>query len=229
VNPILREFAEPAGDDDRPDFMVTLGLAAPYTLEDVKQAYLEKAKQVHPDRGGSPEEFNALQGAFERAKAFVAFRADRRTWIAGQMDRYLALQRAVDRLRRLGAEVTTNAYDWMEHSFGDFAQLTETVVGVSAIDAPNGDEIIAAMCEEHDALRELREIELSGSTVSDDAVLSLRIFTMLRRLDLSRTQISNRALSIADVETLEDLNLDETPIGWWAKRRITACVRRRAE
>lgn len=230
MNPLLAEFAEPVPDDDRPECMITLGLAPPYTLEDVKQAYLEKAKLHHPDRGGSPAEFNALQEAFERAQAYVAFRADRRTWIAGQMDRYVALERAIARLRGLGAEVTTDAYDWMEHSFGDFAQLTETAVRVSAAGAANGDQIIAAMAEEAAPLRELREIELPGATVSDDAVLSLRIFTMLRRLDLSGTQISDRALHVADdVPTLEEIVLDDTQIGWWAKHRLAARLRRRAD
>ena len=230
MNPILREFAEQVPDDDRPDFMVTLGLAPPYTLDDVTQAYLEKAKQLHPDRGGSPDEFNVLQEAFERAQAYVAFRADRRTWIAGQMDRYITLERAIARLRGLGAEVATDAYDWMEHSFGDFAQLTETPVCVRAADAPNGDEIIAALVEEAGPLNELREVELPGATVSDAAVLRLRIFPMLRRLDLSHTQISDAALTVADdIPTLEEIVVDDTQIGWWAKHRLAAKLRRRAE
>ena len=38
--------------DGRPDFMAMLGLMPPYALEDVKAAYLAKAKELHPDKGG---------------------------------------------------------------------------------------------------------------------------------------------------------------------------------
>ena len=37
--------------------MVTLGLLPPYTLEDIRAAYREKAKTLHPDRGGTPADF----------------------------------------------------------------------------------------------------------------------------------------------------------------------------
>jgi hypothetical protein len=216
-------------DDPRPEFMVALGLAPPYTIEDVKQAYFEKVKHAHPDHGGTAAEFDGLQKAFEQAQAYLGYRSDRRSWIAGQMDRYVALERAIERLRRLGAEVTTTAHEWMVQSFGDFAQLTETAVCVRAVDAPNGDQIVAAMVDEYVPLRELRQIELPGARVSDDAVLSLCVFTMLTRLDLSRTTISPRALAVVDdLEALEEFILDGTPIGWWTKRRHAARLRRRA-
>ncbi len=51
-------------NDNRPDYMVELGLAPPYTQADVMQAYYAKAKKVHPDHGGTAEEFRALQEAF---------------------------------------------------------------------------------------------------------------------------------------------------------------------
>ena len=49
--------------DNRPAYMITLGLAPPYAAEDVKQAYLEKAKLALPDRGGSTAAFNEIQQA----------------------------------------------------------------------------------------------------------------------------------------------------------------------
>ena len=49
--------------------MVTLGLAPPYAIEDVKHAYREVARATHPDRGGSAAAFAAVHEAFERDQA----------------------------------------------------------------------------------------------------------------------------------------------------------------
>lgn len=215
--------------DPRPKFMHALGLAPPYTLEDVHQAYREHAKQAHPDRGGSVEAFREIQEAFEQARAFLEFQSDRRHWIAAQTERYIALQEALERLARVGATVETTSRDWLKDSFGDFAQLTETVTLVRAVDAANGDAIIAALLDEHAALRELTAIELPGCQVSDDAVLRLSAFELLKRLDLSRTPISNRALDVVEaIPMLQTLALEETSVGWLARRRVQSVLRRRA-
>ena len=39
----------------------------PCSPEDVKQAYLAKAKLAHPDAGGNTQQFVELQTAYERA------------------------------------------------------------------------------------------------------------------------------------------------------------------
>ena len=43
-----------------------LGLCPPFSLEDIKSAYRRKAFEAHPDRGGSPEEFQAAESAYRR-------------------------------------------------------------------------------------------------------------------------------------------------------------------
>jgi len=215
--------------DPRPKFMIALGLAPPYTLDDVQQAYREHAKQAHPDRGGSVAAFRELQEAFEQAQAYLEFRSDRRNWIAAQMEHYVALGEAVTRLEQLGATVTTTSRDWLQESYGDFAQLTATATLVRAVDAPNGDAIIAMMLDEKQALRELAAIELPGCQVSDQAVLRLAEFELLKRLDLSRTPISNDALPVVEaIPTLLTVTVDDTSVGWLARRRLNALLRKRA-
>ena len=61
-------MASSSSRDHRPEFMVRLGLAPPYSIEDVKAAYRDQAKRAHPDHGGSSREFHALQEAFDRAQ-----------------------------------------------------------------------------------------------------------------------------------------------------------------
>ncbi len=216
--------------DSRPDFMVTLGLAPPYAIEDVKQAYRDKVKDAHPDRGGSVAAFNEIQQAFERAQAYLEFRGDRRSWIAGRMARYAELQRAIERLEKLGAAVTTFAPAWLEQSFGDFAQLTETVKAVRLQGPADGDVVIASLMGDLPSFRELETLALPKCWVSDQSVLSLAPLQQLKHLDLSGTQVTALMLDIIDeIDSLETLNLDGTKVGWLAKRGAKARLRRRQD
>jgi hypothetical protein len=214
--------------DLRPDFMATLGLMPPYAIEDVKQAYRDKVKDAHPDRGGSVAAFNEIQQAFERATAYLEFRADRRAWIAGKMGRYAELQEAIERLKRLGAEVTTFSPAWLEQSYGDFAQLTETVKVVRVEGPADGDAVIAEMLEHVAGFREIETLALPRCRVSDQSVLALRTFQQLKHLDLSGTPVTALILDIIDsIESLEVLNLEKTQVGWLARRGAKARLRRR--
>lgn len=201
--------------------MIELGLAPPYTHEDVMQAYYAKAKRVHPDHGGTAEEFRALQEAFEKAKQYTDFRSDRRNWIATKMDDYLAVRRVIERLEALDAEVVTNAVDWLEKSFGDFAQLTETITSVRLVNSNRVDELIDAMVGERDTLGNMTQLQLSGCQLSDAAAQRLDAFKQLKHLDLSGTPITNDSLWFVDeLPALESLNLDGTQVGWWMKRKV---------
>ena len=214
--------------DPRPHVLVTLRLAPPSAIEDVKQAYREKARATHPDRGGSAAAFAAVHEAFERAQAYLEFRQDRRSWIAGKMARYAALQEAIAQLEKLGAEVTAYAPEWLEQSYGDFAQLTEHVTKIRLVNSPNPRPFVEALVDHYPSLRELNTLDLSGSSLDDDLVLQLSIFQQLRFLDLSRTSITKRALSIVDaIDSLRELNLEGADVGWWAKRGVAAQLAKR--
>ena len=56
---------------ETPGCLRSMGLEWPCTEEQVKSAYLALAKEHHPDRGGDPREFHALQKKFELAMSFV--------------------------------------------------------------------------------------------------------------------------------------------------------------
>ncbi len=210
--------------------MVELGLLPPYALEDVKQAYLIKAKKVHPDHGGTAVEFRALQEAFERAKQYTEFHSDRRSWIAAKMNEYIAVQRVVERLQQYGAEVTTHSIDWLEKSYGDFAQLTETITSLRLIDSPNADEMIRHMVGERESLGGLTRLELPSCQVSNEAVLQLEAFQQLRYLDLTGTPITEESLGIVNmILGLESLELQGSRVGWWMRRKVRLVLQKRRD
>jgi hypothetical protein len=216
--------------ETRPDFMVVLDLLPPYTQEDVKRAYLAKAKQVHPDHGGTVERFRQLQEAFDKGRQYTEFRSDRRNWIAARMNDYIEVQKVEQQFQQYGADVTSHSNDWLEKSLGDFAQLTESIIRVRLADSPNADEMIRFMVTEPVALATLQQLELPGCQLSDDSVLQLGIFQQLQTLDLSRTSISHRALSIAEVlPELETLKVEGITLGWWAKYKLNRLLRRHLE
>jgi hypothetical protein len=213
--------ARSAKDIDRPPFMVKLGLMPPYMAEDVEKAYLSKLKEIRPDLGGDPQPFYEVQNAYMQAKEYLKFRGDRRGWIAKRMDEYLAVQEVTEQLKAFGAEVQTNFVDWLQKSFGDFAELTEKVLAIKLNDAPNGDEFIDFIVNHREQLLELERLNLAGCTVSDAAVRQLSVFRRLRELDLSRTPITWQSLHIVEwLPELQDVNVAGTNLNWLTRRKL---------
>lgn len=216
--------------DGRPDFMVILGVAPPYAEEDVKQAYLSKAKLLHPDHGGNAHDFDALHRAFEQAQQYLAFRANSRGWIAKQMDGYLHSREVVDKLEQFGAVVQTQVIDWLERSFGDFAELTDSITGIRLENSPRAQQVIELMLANITALERLTCVELPGCQVSDELAFQLAEFQQLQRLDLSGTQITKAALELFEaLPSLQSFDVSDTHVGWWARRKLAAQLESRRE
>ncbi len=218
--------ANSAKEVERPPFMVKLGLMPPYMPEDVEKAYLACVKEIRPDLGGDPKPFYEVQTAYMQAKEYLKFRGDRRGWIAKQMEAYIAEQEVVDRLKAFGAEVETNALDWLQKSFGDFAELTEKILGIRLHDSVNGDEFVEYLVSEHDKLLELRSLDLAGCGITDASVRQLSVFRRLKELNLSRTPITWEALHIVQwLPELETVHVEGTGLSWLTKRKLAAQLR----
>jgi hypothetical protein len=208
--------------------MVVLGLLPPYALEDVKQSYRAKAHLAHPDHGGNVDDFLALQEAYQAAREYVDFVGDRRQWIATMVERSLRQDKVIQRLKSFGANVDTSTLDALQRTLGDFAVLSEAVVRVTLTGSRSGNEVLRVLTTEAKALKNLKHLSLSDSHVTDDEVMKLRRFAQLSSLDLSGTPITKQSLSIVpSIPTLTSLNIQGTRVGWWARRRTSALMRRR--
>jgi hypothetical protein len=216
------------GTPDRPQFAVTLGLLPPYTIDDVKRAYMDKVKDAHPDRGGDREAFDRIQRAFEEGQEYLRFRSDRRKWIAARMDEYLAILALNERLQKLGAEVETVMLDWVRRSFGDFADLTESIVGIRLTGATNVGELVETLVREQACLAGLKRLELPGCPVTDAIAWHLRPLKGLTHLDLSNTAITWRALSLVDfLPALVTFDVGGTSVSWWPRVRLKRALGKR--
>ncbi len=218
--------AKNAKEIDRPPFMVKLGLMPPYMPEDVERAYLARIKDIRPDLGGDPQPFYDVQTAYMEAKEYLKFRGDRRGWIAKRIDEYMAVQEVIERLHKFGAEVETNSLDWLEKSFGDFAELTESILGIRLHDSAAGEEFIEYLISQRDKLLELRRLDLVGCAISDASVKQLSVFRRLQELDLSRTPITWEALHIVQwLPELHDVRVERTGLKWLTRRKLAAQLR----
>ncbi len=43
-----------------------LGIGPPCTVGEIKEAYRRRAREAHPDRGGNPDDFRAIEAAYRR-------------------------------------------------------------------------------------------------------------------------------------------------------------------
>jgi hypothetical protein len=221
--------SKPICDSGPLEYMATLSLLPPYSLDDVKAAYRAKAFETHPDHGGTIGEFLKVQEAYERAVEYVTCCGDKRKWIADHVDRYSRQREAAAEVQRLGGEAVFEEVDWLRQSVGDFAWLAERMRVIRLRNAAADDAFLAYLLEEPSRAPYLVELDLAGTRVTDKGLKALAGLSFLQRLDLSRTHVTGRMLraTVEKLPTLEELRLGGVAIGWLSRWRLRASLRRR--
>lgn len=205
------------------EFLAILGLQQPVTVEDVKQAYLEKAKTAHPDRGGNNEEFLRLQKAFEQATQYAQFKASRMQWLTRWVEQYADQQKVIDDIKALGGVVQVNAADWLTQSIGpDFATVLDRVTGIRLSGPAIDDRVLLNLAGQRMVLSGLQKLELIDTGITSVGLQQLQAFESLRHLDLSGTDVGEQALEslVSDLPRLETLVLERTNLSWWTRRKL---------
>jgi len=64
----FKQLPENGTEPDLQRAYEVLGIEPPVTYEEAEQAYTERVKDAHPDRGGSTEEFQRVRNSWERVK-----------------------------------------------------------------------------------------------------------------------------------------------------------------
>lgn len=185
----------------RRPFLERLGLSVPVTKEDVRQAYLEKAKEAHPDRGGDSKQFKALQTAFEEALAFAERNGKRLPWIGLQMPFYIAQRELVDLVETWGGTVEVQQMDWLEDTIGqDFSAIADRLVEINLSGCDVGDDEMLQLADHSEGLQFLEVLRLARTRVGDTGVLKVTASSNLRYLDVRGTRVStNLRRRLADL------------------------------
>jgi hypothetical protein len=209
--------------DHNLEFLAILGLVQPVTVEDVKAAYLEKAKTAHPDRGGDAHEFIRLQQAFEQATEYAQFKAGRMQWLTRWVEQYAEQQQVIDQVKALGGTVEVKACDWLTQSIGpDFATVLDRVATIRLSGRAIDDRVLLNLAGQRRILAGLRKLELIDTGVTSVGLQQFQQFDTLEHLDLSGTRVGVRAVEsmVRALPRLETLVLRNTPIGWWSRMKL---------
>jgi hypothetical protein len=198
-----------------PKCLSVLGLLPPVTAEDVKQAYLSKAKEMHPDRGGDPEQFILLQKAYEEAQDYVRLKAGKLEWLAAKVEAYAEQQDVVTETIERGGEVEMEEADWLRRSFGeDFGHVADKLVCVR-LHGPAADDVFAILLGfRAESLADLAVLDLAGGSLTDEGLLQLKALKNLRSLDLRGTAVGKLAAEVPSwFEHLQFLGLPAGAVG----------------
>lgn len=210
-----------------PRCLVELGLLPPVTAEDVKQAYLAKARTMHPDRGGDPAAFLRLQKAFDEANEFVKFKASKLEWLASNVEIYAQQQEVATETIDRGGEIEMEETDWLRKSFGeDFGHVADKLVTVR-LNGPAADDLFAILIGfRASALKDLATLDLSGGSITDEGLLQLKGLAGLRSLDLRGTAVGRMAAEAPTwFEHLEFLGLPKGAVGLFGRLGLSTRVR----
>ena len=212
-----RDDSEP-----RPEFMVALGLMPPYTVEDVKRAYFEKARTAHPDGGGSVETFVKLHDAYVKATEFAGQRASHIEWLGGWVEQYAQQQAIAEEVFSRGGNVEIEKPKTVTASIGaDFGHVLERMIGIAMRGRSFGDADVEYLTSRAEWLKTIRYLDLSGSQVTDKSVERLTVFSGLERIDLSDTATTAAVLPrLQTLSKLKELRLAGTRIGFWPRWKM---------
>jgi len=213
----------PPRDEETLEVLAVLGLKPPVSVEDVKQAYLEKAKTAHPDRGGDPQAFMRLHVAFEQATEYARFKAGRMQWLSGWVEQYAEQQELIDEVKALDGQVDVESVEWLGQTIGsDFATVMDRLASVQ-LSGPKVDD--AAMLSIAPKLRRqagLHKLSLLNTAITSVGLRELHRCESLRELDLSGTKVTTDAASalLESLDRLERLALKDSGIGWAARLKL---------
>ena len=206
----------------RPDFIQALGLLPPYSVTDVKKAYRERARKLHPDAGGDPEDFKALAFAYERALEYAEFRESRREWLGKRIERYAVREDVIERVRQLGGQCRLGPMqDYLDDFGSDFAEVIRSLAEIRLSGPHITDETLEWTETIGDVGGEVRTLVVQDAKLSTQGLLRLSAFGTLRALDLRGTRVSREGLAVLDrLAAIEWLHLGKTGVGYLGRRRI---------
>jgi hypothetical protein len=210
-------------DEETLEVLAVLGLKPPVSVEDVKQAYLEKAKTAHPDRGGDPQAFVRLHVAFEQATEYARFKAGRMQWLSGWVEQYAEQQELIEDIKALGGQADVESVEWLGQTIGsDFATVMDRLASVRLSGPKVDDAALLSIAPKIRRQAGLHRLALVNTAVTSVGLRELHRCESLREIDLSGTKVTSEAVNalLGALDRLERLVLKDAGIGWAARLKL---------
>ena len=174
----------------QPAFLVSLGLSFPCSVADVEHAVAEKAREAHPEQGGSLAAYRRLRKDFEQALDYVRFHPSGMDWLAARVEGYVRQTELVAAIGCRDGWVDIEPAEWFVAEVGeDFAHLLERLVGIHLTGPDVDDETVHWLNGWEETLAHVRTLDLSDSQVTLTGLGDYRGLATLRQLDLRGTAI----------------------------------------
>jgi hypothetical protein len=204
----------------RPAAVERLGLSLPVTEQDVKQAYFQRAREAHPDRGGSTSEFLEVQQAFNDAVEYAKRNGKRLPWIGSLAPIYVAQRDAVEVVERCGGTFVVETLDWLEGTVGeDFAAMADRLKSIDLSGRLVGDAQVMELTADAANLPFLESLNLADTLVGDPGAMRLSRLPNLKRLDLTGTKVSfSLRRQLAKLPAMEHVE-GTSRLGEWLRRK----------
>jgi hypothetical protein len=210
-------------DEETLEILAVLGLRPPVTVDDVKQAYLEKAKTAHPDRGGDPQAFIRLHEAFEQATEYARFKAGRMQWLSGWVEQYAEQQELIQEIQALGGQCDVESVQWLGQTIGsDFATVMDRLAAVRLSGEKIDDAVLLSLAPKLRRQAGLHHLALVNTQVTAVGLRELHRCESLREIDLTGTKVGAAAIDalLNALDRLESLVIKDTGLGMAARWKL---------
>ncbi len=217
-----RAASVPRGATRRPAFMRALGLLPPYSIDDVKKVYRDKARRLHPDAGGDPEAFKLLHAAYRQALDYARFQDSRRDWLGNRVESYVIRERVIGQIQQAGGRCVLGSVDNYLEEFGrDFSEVLRELNAVELSGPQITDDTLDWINALGKVAPEIRTLAVTQAKITAAGLIRFAALGSLRALDLRGTPLSVDGLEVlASLPSLEWLHLGRTGIGYWSRRRL---------
>lgn len=211
---------EKLAQDGRPECMAILHLLPPYSLEDVKASYRDRAMACHPDRGGDPQEFHRLKQAYEEATHYLEVRGNLRAWIASRVESHMLQEEVVAEVLQRAGMVTYEHMDWVKKNLGEgFAHLEGRLRGIEIHGPGSGDPFLQYLGEHKSHVPFLLELDLSNSPLTDQYLQQLEGFQTLKKVNIANTQVTAKGVEtiLEAIRHLKWIDITGLSISWFGR------------
>jgi len=128
----------------------------------------------------------------------------------------------VDELESRGCTLTTEVEDWRQRSWGDFSQITESILAIRACEPSCDDTLAEFVCNSSELLESLRLVEFSNSRLTDTGLCRLASLSALLHVDVRNTAVSAQGIRqlSSQLRHLEAIHIGGTAINWLCRLKL---------